>query len=72
MPDPNNKQIYRGRTGMQSKVPAMERGRSQPGGINSHAANASPPLGVGQYSRPGSDSAGSADPPLGVGTKVGI
>jgi hypothetical protein len=66
MSDPANKQVSRGTTGVQSKVPAMRRGGGVQGNQASHSGNATPPLGLGLYVRNGQDSAGSADPPLGV------
>ena len=72
MPDPNNTRVYRGHTGLQSKVPTQDRSRGNvPGNQQSHIRNAQPPLGVGMYTRPGRDGAMDADPPLGVGVVMG-
>jgi hypothetical protein len=65
--NPNNSPVYQGKTGMQSKAPAMDRGfDGVAGNQQSVSRNATLPLGLGHYVRPGGAGAGDADPPLGV------
>ena len=67
MPDPNNTRVYRGTTGLQSKVPSQGRGRGASNSQQSTAMNAHPPGGVGVRAPWAPGSGMDADPPLGLG-----
>lgn len=68
--NPDNTPVYQGTTGNQSKVLAQNsrpgEAANTPGNQQSVSRNATLPLGLGHYLRPGGAGANGADPPGGV------